>query len=103
MYKRQALNKDTYIICNGYKRTLYKQYITELINENFNVIPVLDHVDEFDYYKKHVKVDKCQLGIRISTEEEPSFAFYSSRLGIRYTDIISLYKEKIQSLSLIHI
>lgn len=96
-FKKKKLNKDTYIICNGYKRTLYKQYITELINENFNVIPVLDHVDEFDYYKKHVKVDKCQLGIRISTEEEPSFAFYSSRLGIRYTDIISLYKEKIQS------
>jgi arginine decarboxylase len=96
-FKKKRLSKDTYIICNGYKRTLYKQYITELINENFNVIPVLDHLDEINYYNKHVKADKCQLGIRISTEEEPSFAFYSSRLGVRYSDIMTLYKEKIQS------
>lgn len=96
-YKKKKLTKDTYIICNGYKRTLYKQYITELINDNFNVIPVLDHLEEFDYYRRHVKADKCKLGIRISTEEEPSFAFYSSRLGIRYTDILNLYKEKIQT------
>jgi arginine decarboxylase len=68
-----------------------------LLNDGYNVIPVLDHLDEFDHYKKNVKVAKCQLGIRISTEEEPSFAFYSSRLGVRYTDIISLYKEKIQN------
>lgn len=96
-FKKKRLSKDTYIICNGYKRTLYKQYITELINENFNVIPVLDHLDEINYYNKHVKAEKCQLGIRISTEEEPSFAFYSSRLGVRYNEIMSLYKEKIQN------
>lgn len=96
-FKKKRLSKDTYIICNGYKRGLYKQYITELINENFNVIPVLDHLDEINYYAKHVKTEKCQLGIRISTEEEPSFAFYSSRLGVRYSDIMTLYKEKIQS------
>lgn len=96
-FKKKKLSKDTYIICNGYKRTLYKQYVTELINDNFNVVPVLDHLDEFDYYKKYVRADKCKLGIRISTEEEPSFAFYSSRLGIRYTDILNLYKEKIQA------
>ncbi len=96
-FKKKRLSKDTYIICNGYKRTLYKQYIAELINENFNVIPVLDHLEEINYYTKHVKAEKCKLGIRISTEEEPSFAFYSSRLGVRYSDIMTLYKEKIQS------
>lgn len=96
-FKKKRLSKDTYIICNGYKRGLYKQYITELINDNFNVIPVLDHLDEINYYAKHVKAEKCKLGIRISTEEEPSFAFYSSRLGVRYSDIMTLYKEKIQS------
>jgi arginine decarboxylase len=64
-----------------------------LLNDGYNVIPVLDHLDEFDFYKKNVKAAKCKLGIRISTEEEPSFAFYSSRLGVRYTDIISLYQD----------
>jgi arginine decarboxylase len=95
--KKKKITKDTFIICNGYKKTNYKQYISELLNDGYNVIPVLDHLDEFEHYRKNVKVAKCQLGIRISTEEEPSFAFYSSRLGVRYTDIISLYKEKIQN------
>lgn len=95
-YQKKALNKDTYIICNGYKRTLYKQNVCDLINEGFNVIPVLDHLDEIDYYKKHVKTEKVNLGIRISTEEEPSFAFYTSRLGIRSSEIMNLYNEKIK-------
>ncbi|MBA3662605.1 MAG: arginine decarboxylase [Bacteroidetes bacterium] len=94
-FQKKSLNKDTYIICNGYKRTNYKQNITELINDGFNVIPVLDHLEEIDYYTKHTKADVVNLGIRISTEEEPSFTFYTSRLGIRNSDIMTLYKDKI--------
>jgi len=95
-FNKKALNKDTYIICNGYKRPNYKHNICELINDGFNVIPVLDHLDEIDYYKKHAKVDKVNLGIRISTEEEPSFTFYTSRLGIRDSEILDFYKQKIE-------
>ena len=95
-FQKKTLNKDTYIICNGYKRSNYKKNICELINDGFNVIPVLDHLDEIDYYKKHAKVDKVNIGIRISTEEEPSFTFYTSRLGIRDSQILDFYKEKIQ-------
>jgi arginine decarboxylase len=106
-FQKKALDKNTYIICNGYKRSNYKQNITELINDGFNLIPVLDHLDEIDYYKKHCKVSNVNLGIRISTEEEPSFTFYTSRLGIRSSEIINLYKEKIKnnskfSLKLLH-
>lgn len=96
LYKQGKLNKETFIICNGYKPDAYKRLIVELINEGFRVIPVLDHLDEIDYYVKHLKSDKCTLGIRIATEEEPSFPFYTSRLGIRYSDIVPLYKNKIQ-------
>jgi arginine decarboxylase len=106
-FQKKALNKDTYIICNGYKRQNYKQNIVELINDGFNVIPVLDHLDEIDYYKKYSKADNLNLGIRISTEEEPSFTFYTSRLGIRSSEIMNLYTEKIKpnpkfSLKLLH-
>jgi arginine decarboxylase len=95
-FQKKALNKDTYIICNGYKRLGYKQNITELANDGFNIIPILDHLEEIDHYKKYVKAEKMNLGIRISTEEEPSFAFYTSRLGIRNSEIMKLYKEKIE-------
>ena len=37
----------------------------------------------------------CNIGIRIASEEEPKFEFYTSRLGIRYSDIVPFYKEKI--------
>src|ERR1044071_7641546 len=95
-YQKKALGKDTYIICNGYKRQNYKQAICELINDGFNVIPVLDHLEEINYYQKHAKAEKINLGIRISTEEEPSFTFYTSRLGIRNSEIMNLYNEKIK-------
>lgn len=95
-YKKKKITKDTFIICNGYKRNAYQQYIIELANEGFNIIPVLDHKDEIEYYKKHLKAPKMKLGIRISTEEEPSFPFYTSRLGIRSADIIDYYKQNIK-------
>ena len=75
----------------------YKQNICDMINDGFNIIPVLDHLEEIDYYKKHAKADIVNLGIRISTEEEPSFMFYTSRLGIRSSEIMNLYNDKIKT------
>ena len=37
-----------------------------------------------------------KLGIRIASEEEPKFEFYTSRLGIRYNDVVPLYLDKIK-------
>jgi arginine decarboxylase len=94
--KRNLVNKDTYFLCNGYKRPLYLKYISDLINDGFhNCIPILDNLTEIDYYEQHVKVN-CQVGIRIAADEEPNFEFYTSRLGIRYNDIIDFYKKRIE-------
>ncbi|CAG0989497.1 MAG: arginine decarboxylase [Bacteroidetes bacterium] len=97
LYKEKKLTKEHYVICNGYKRPMYLQQITELLNEGFNAIPVLDNKKEIDYYEKHVKRGVCNVGIRIASEEEPSFQFYTSRLGIRYRDINNFYLEKIKN------
>lgn len=97
LYKNNKITKDIKIICNGYKRPLYTENIAELVNDGFhNLIPVLDHKNEFDFYEKSIK-NKCKLGIRIASEEEPTFEFYTSRLGIRYKEILDFYKEKIQN------
>ena len=40
--------------------------------------------------------NKFKVGIRIASEEEPKFDFYTSRLGIRYNDILPYYYEKIK-------
>jgi arginine decarboxylase len=56
---------------------------------------VLDNKNELEYYKRYVK-GTCNLGIRIASEEEPSYDYYTSRLGIRYKEIVPFYKERIK-------
>lgn len=95
LYKKKKLTKDITIVCNGFKPENYLKKIAELINDGFhNVIPVCDNFHEVDYYAQHVK-GEVQLGIRIATEEEPNFEFYTSRLGIRHSQIVQFYQEKI--------
>lgn len=96
LYEMGKFKKESLVICNGYKRHPYLKNITDLINDGFNVIPILDNKEEINFYEKAVK-NKCNIGIRIAAEEEPSFVFYTSRLGIRYNDIVDFYKEKIQN------
>ena len=97
LHEKGKLGKDTYVICNGYKRELYRQYISELLNDGFyNVTPILDNLDEIDYYKKNVSAGKVRLGIRVASDEEPKFEFYTSRLGIRYNDVVDLYLNQIK-------
>ena len=96
MFHSGKLTKDHYIICNGFKRPLYVQEVTGLMNDEFkNCIAVLDNLNELNYYKEHAK-GEFKIGIRIAADEEPNFAFYTSRLGIRYRDIMPYYEEQIK-------
>jgi len=96
LQQKGKIEKDLYIICNGFKRPLYKQYISELVNDGFkNCIPVLDNLNEVDHYIEHIR-EPLQVGIRVAADEEPNFEFYTSRLGIRYGDVNELYNTKIK-------
>ncbi len=97
LYKNNKISKDTYILCNGFKRDFYMQKISGLLNQGYkNCIPLLDHMTELDYYLEHVQ-GEFQMGIRVASDEEPNFAFYTSRLGVRYNDITPFYNEKIKA------
>lgn len=96
MYNKGKIKKDALIVCNGFKRPLYNQYITEMINDGFeNCIPVLDNLNELDVYKSNIDKE-FQIGIRVAADEEPNFEFYTSRLGIRYSDINAYYQKEIK-------
>jgi len=96
LYKEGKIKKDKYIICNGFKRPHYIENIANLVNLGFeNVIPILDNKFELEKYQKTVQ-KKSKIGIRIASEEEPKFDFYTSRLGIRYNDIVPYYEECIK-------
>ena len=91
------LAKDSYILCNGFKRGKYIDYIARLINTGHpNTIPIIDNEDEIDYLCQ--AIDRpFEIGIRIASEEEPKFTFYTSRLGIKYRDIAPLYRRVIKN------
>jgi arginine decarboxylase len=96
LQKKGKITKDIFIVCNGFKRPLYKQYIAEIINEGYeNCVPVLDNLNEIDYYIDNVS-KPIQMGIRVAADEEPNFEFYTSRLGIRYNDVNEVYNSKIK-------
>ena len=96
LIEKEKLDEDSFILCNGFKRPLYLQKISELVNRGFKkCIPILDNTNEIDYYFKNIK-GNFKVGIRVATEEIPNFEFYTSRLGIRYSEVLDFYSQKIK-------
>ncbi|MDR3287328.1 MAG: arginine decarboxylase [Prevotellaceae bacterium] len=96
LYNQGLINKDIYVVCNGFKKQQYIENIANLVNTGWkNCIPVLDNMLEFDSLSEIV-TSNCKLGIRIAAEEEPKFEFYTSRLGIRYIDVVPFYENHIK-------
>jgi len=89
---RGKLKEGTFVICNGFKPASYIQGIAKLMNEDFlKVIPVVDNAEEIQNLLASTDKD-ISIGIRIAAEEEPKFEFYTSRLGMRYREIVPFYK-----------
>jgi arginine decarboxylase len=92
----KKINDDTYVICNGFKRNQYIHNIANLINSGHkNCIPIIDNFEEIDLLTAEIN-DPFKIGIRIASEEEPKFEFYTSRLGIGYKNIVPFYNRKIK-------
>ncbi|HIB38585.1 arginine decarboxylase [Mesonia sp.] len=97
LQKKGKITKDTYVICNGFKREQYITNIGRLINNGHqNCIPIIDNYEEIDLLSDEIK-DDFKIGIRIASEEEPKFEFYTSRLGIGYKNIVPFYEEQIKN------
>ena len=90
------IKNDTFVICNGFKRDQYLENIARLINNGHeNCIPVIDNYEELNLLGD-VITKKYNIGIRIASEEEPKFEFYTSRLGIGYKNIVPFYNNQIK-------
>ena len=88
--------KGKFVICNGYKPKLYLDNMVKLMNlDHVQVIPVVDNTDELNQLLSRTDRE-INIGIRIASEEEPKFEFYTSRLGIRYREIVPFYKAILQ-------
>lgn len=108
LHSQGLIDKEKVIVCNGFKKEQYIENIVSLFADGFhNVIPILDNKNEFGLLEQCLQEasanaqsdsfdSQLNLGIRIAAEEEPKFDFYTSRLGIRYHDIVSFYEEHIK-------
>ncbi|MEQ8218908.1 MAG: arginine decarboxylase [Arenibacter sp.] len=94
--EKGKIKDNTYIICNGFKRDQYITNIANLINGGHqNCIPIIDNYEEIDLLSDAIN-DTFKVGIRIASEEEPKFEFYTSRLGIGYKNIVPFYENQIK-------
>lgn len=95
--KEGKITNDTFVISNGFKREQYITNIARLINNgHYNCIPIIDNYEEIDLLSEEIN-NKFKVGIRIASEEEPKFEFYTSRLGIGYKNIVPFYKSQIKN------
>ncbi|MBO0354055.1 arginine decarboxylase [Muricauda ruestringensis] len=94
--KTGKITKDNYVICNGFKRDQYIQNIARLINNGHKkCIPIIDNYEEINLLSEEID-GKFQIGVRIASEEEPKFEFYTSRLGIGYKNIVPFFNQSIK-------
>jgi len=94
--EKGKIKDNTFIICNGFKRDQYITNIADLINGGHqNCIPIIDNYEEIDLLSDVIN-DTFKVGIRIASEEEPKFEFYTSRLGIGYKNIVPFYENQIK-------
>lgn len=91
------ISNETFVICNGFKRDEYIENIGKLINGGHeNCIPIIDNYEELGLLSGVIEKD-FKIGIRIASEEEPKFEFYTSRLGIGYKNILPFYEEQVKN------
>ncbi len=104
------LDKNIILVHNGYKTRDYLEKIIKLNKAGFkNSIMVLDSKTEIARIKEYTDSydGVLKIGIRMAIDEEPQSAYYTSRLGIRASEIIDFYHTEIKpdkslSLKMVH-
>jgi len=99
LFAEGEITTSKIIVHNGYKTKDYLEKIIKLNQLGFkNSVMVLDsmtEIDRLEQYADQLKT-KLKVGIRVAINEEPQSAYYTSRLGIRASDVLNFYEEKIK-------
>ncbi len=96
LYQNGRLNTSTTLVHNGYKTDNYIKKIGKLLNQGFeNSITVLDSPNELTKLESLETSKPIKIGLRISIEESPGAAYYTSRLGINKQEILDLVEKRI--------
>ena len=97
LHEKGRVGKELLLIHNGFKTERYLDKVLGLVADGFNSLPILDNPTELAYYKAHLaEGGRMRVGIRLATEEEPKFEFYTSRLGVRSQSIVRFFNDELR-------
>jgi arginine decarboxylase len=89
------ITKSLVLVHNGYKTDEYMDKIIHLNELGFkNSIAVLDSMRELERFAQKAK-KPLKIGLRMATDLQPQSDYYTSRLGIRPSEILDFYKNKV--------
>lgn len=82
------ISNEAYILCNGFKSDRYLDAILRLHKQGMqNLVCILDNEHEVQRLLEG-QPNGLKVGFRVATEEDPSFEFYTSRLGMKSAKIL---------------
>jgi arginine decarboxylase len=97
LYNNGEVDKARIILHNGYKTDEYIHKIVNLQKKGFkNSIIILDSKRELSRVLSIAGSEKISVGVRMAIEEDPQSAYYTSRLGIRHSEIVDFYNKEIK-------
>ncbi|MCF8297182.1 MAG: arginine decarboxylase [Saprospiraceae bacterium] len=97
LHKEKKIDKKRTILHNGYKTEDYISKIFLLQDAGFeNSIIILDSTSELARLEKLSPKKKIKIGLRMAVNEEAQSAYYTSRLGIRHTEMVNFFNDSIK-------
>lgn len=97
LYKEGKINKEQFIVNNGYKTDEYLRKIVALREQGFtNILVVLDNKGELQRLTNLVGENTIKIGLRMAINEEPQSSYYTSRLGIRHNEMEAFFNDHIK-------
>jgi arginine decarboxylase len=95
LLSKEKIDKSAYVVCNGFKSPRYTQEICKLLDEGYNILPVLDTFNEIHAYE-HAKAKRIYIGIRVATSGTESMRQRTSRTDLRYAELESFISARIR-------
>lgn len=96
LYREGKIEKEQYIVNNGYKTDAYLEKIIALRDMGFeNIIVVLDNTSELERLTALAGKHRIKIGLRMAINGEPQSPYYTSRLGIRQDEVLPFYEKHI--------
>jgi arginine decarboxylase len=98
LFEGKKIDTNRIIVHNGYKTDEYLKKILLLQESGFkNSIIILDSISELNRIQKLKSKHKIKIGLRMAVNEEAQSAYYTSRLGIRHTEMIDFFNDNIKN------